>query len=113
MLSPSSIRHICKQDTKFKSESAFESYLVEVWLLPLPITALSGIRQALEDENALVKGSYTISINVWVPGPILRSAVPVAIDEFLHEAPPRNKKAKIHAAPYKPVYVLSPFYGLS
>ncbi|EDR00271.1 uncharacterized protein LACBIDRAFT_314471 [Laccaria bicolor S238N-H82] len=103
LLSPSSIHHICRQDTKFKSESAFESYLVEVWLPPLPITALSGARQALEDENALVKGGSITSINVWVPGPILQSAVPVLVDEFLHEAPPRHKKAKIHAAPYKPI----------
>lgn len=103
VLSPSSIRHVCKQDTKFKSESAFESYLVEVWLPPLPIAALSGARQALEDENALVKGGSIISINVWVPGPILHSAVPAVVDKFLREAPPRNKKANIHTAPYKPI----------
>lgn len=112
MLSSSSICHICKQDTTFKSESAFESYLIKVWLPPLPITALSGARQALKDENVLVKGGSTISINVWVPGPILHNTVPAVVDEFLHEAPPRNKKAKIHAVLYKPVYVLSSFYGL-
>ena len=94
MLSSSSICHICKQDTKFKSESAFEFYLIKVWLPPLSITALSGARQALEDENVLVKGGSTISINVWVPGLILHSTVPAVIDEFLHEAPPKKQESQ-------------------
>ena len=64
-----------------------------MWLKPLPITVLYGARQALEVENAIVKGGATCtSIYVWVPGPILCTAAPAVVKTFLSEAPSRKKK---------------------
>ncbi|EDQ99679.1 uncharacterized protein LACBIDRAFT_316211 [Laccaria bicolor S238N-H82] len=104
LLTPSSIRHIYKQDNKFKSNSAFESYGIEMWLRPLPVVALSGARRALEDENAVVKGDATCtSLDVWVPGPILRNAAPAVVDTFLRNAPSRMKKATVATGVYVPL----------
>ena len=75
-----------------------------MWLKPLPVTALYGARQALEDENAIVKGGAACtSISVWVPGPILHTAAPAVVKTFLSEAPSRKKKAAAPTAAYAPV----------
>jgi Holliday junction resolvase YEN1 len=110
-MSPSSIRHVYRQDNKCKSNSAFESYGVEMWLKPLTVVALSGARRALEDENAVVKGGATCtSLDVWIPGPILRNAVPAVVDTFLRDAPSRMKKAAVATGVYVPV--APPFFAL-
>ena len=75
-----------------------------MWLKPLPVVALSGARRALEDESAVIKGGVTCtSLDVWVPGPILRNAVPAVVDTFLHDAPSRMKKAVSATGVYVPV----------
>ena len=94
MLSSSSICHICKQDTKFKSESAFEFYLIKVWLPPLPITALSGARQALKDKNVLVKGGSTISINVGYQGRSFIAQFQLSLMSFFMRHPQETRKPR-------------------
>ena len=75
-----------------------------MWLKPLPVVALSGARRVLEDENAVIKGGVTsTSLDVWVPGPILRNVVPAVVDTFLRDAPSRMKKAAVATGVYVPV----------
>jgi len=82
-----------------------------MWLKPLPVVALSGAQRALEDENAVVKGGVTCtSLDVWVPGPILRNAVPAVVDTFLCDAPSRMKKAAVATGVY--VLVAPLFFAL-
>lgn len=79
-LGPNSIRYIIEIAKKISTPSAFPSYRVEIWLTSVTLKAANAIRSSPSEPFS--GGATCTSRRLWVPGPVLSSAVPDEVAKF-------------------------------
>jgi hypothetical protein len=79
-LGPNSIHYITDIAKKISTPSAFPSYWVEIWLTLVTLKTADAV--CTSSSEPILSGATCTSRHLWVPGPILSSAVPDEVAKF-------------------------------